>query len=377
MKKIRYQNLSLEYTRISDFGVRYNIEKFTNKLHKFLKNKHKFIINVFRLCLYTKKYRDTINIIHANNNSIYLDGYYRQIEEIFKDTHIKKICNGIYHAIFLSDNGTVFSFGENDTGQLGTHMNICDYPIKISGNKVIKDICCGSSQTFMLTYNGNIYACGENDNNELLLDHSCTIEIPEKITRIKNIKKISANKNGDTIGFLSRENIFYHHYFKSRSGLMKKEDIVRYNIDYHYAIMKDSSNRYYYYMPKINKLCQIKYKNIIDYKCDSLYTLFKFNNNKIRIMNLVGNMKKYILEPNDKIILEDCIDYPIIKSNKHYYHYKINYKIFCSLHINIEKIGIESLLKMCTIFLQCNIEQYKKYIKNLPQDLRKLFGKKN
>ena len=87
------------------------------------------------------------------------------------DTSARKAACGQFHSIMLNEVGEVLSCGKNDYGQLAltkrdvshTFTKIEDIPF----NKKIIHICCGYYHTLLLSYSGHMYGCGRNDYGQL------------------------------------------------------------------------------------------------------------------------------------------------------------------------------------------------------------------
>lgn len=115
-----------------------------------------------------------------------------------------KIACGAYHVIVLFDDGSVYSCGSNNAGQLGIDLKISNKSCvgvltKINqsyfNNELIVDIASCEYTSYCLTEQGNVYSFGENSSGLLATsDADTTINsaIPVK-TVLENIKEISAN----------------------------------------------------------------------------------------------------------------------------------------------------------------------------------------
>lgn len=92
------------------------------------------------------------------NNSI-------QIKEI---NHCIKICASSGHTLALTDNGLVYAWGKNESGQLGNgNFQSSDKPQIIQGLYNITDISVGNSFSMALDSEGNVYTWGSNYRGEL------------------------------------------------------------------------------------------------------------------------------------------------------------------------------------------------------------------
>ena len=106
-------------------------------------------------------------------------GYYSIKTEIFpkkidffnkRGEKIKKITLCLKSSIFLTEEGKVYSVGDNKFGELGHGDQINTNVIKeieFFKNKKIVNICSGRRHTFAITDKNEIYSWGNNDKNQL------------------------------------------------------------------------------------------------------------------------------------------------------------------------------------------------------------------
>uniref|UniRef100_A0A3B3YFA5 HECT-type E3 ubiquitin transferase n=1 Tax=Poecilia mexicana TaxID=48701 RepID=A0A3B3YFA5_9TELE len=75
---------------------------------------------------------------------------------------VKKVAVHSRHAMALTVDGKVFSWGEGDDGKLGHFSRNCDKPrlIEALKTKRIRDIACGSSHSAAITSSGELYSWG-------------------------------------------------------------------------------------------------------------------------------------------------------------------------------------------------------------------------
>lgn len=87
---------------------------------------------------------------------------------------IIKISSGGQHSLLLDHKGNVFSFGENNRGQLGfDDSNREILPRKITGIPVISDICCGRYHSILLDIHGQCWGFGSNCTGQLDMVPGC------------------------------------------------------------------------------------------------------------------------------------------------------------------------------------------------------------
>jgi alpha-tubulin suppressor-like RCC1 family protein len=119
-----------------------------------------------------------------------------------------------HHSIILCSDGTLFSMGRNDCGQLGHGDNIdkkTPQPVLISP-KDMKTISCGQFHTVVSTTAGTAYVCGKNDYGQLGLESPDIVKVLTKLTgssEVDNVKQICCgyyhtlilSHNGAVTGF--------------------------------------------------------------------------------------------------------------------------------------------------------------------------------
>lgn len=83
-----------------------------------------------------------------------------------KISGIKAVACGFMHTLALDSNGTVWAWGENNTGQLGTGDTTPRFqPVPIKGG--IKAIAAGGFHSLALDFNGTVWAWGYNAQGQL------------------------------------------------------------------------------------------------------------------------------------------------------------------------------------------------------------------
>ncbi|KAL9642293.1 hypothetical protein ABK040_007292 [Willaertia magna] len=138
---------------------------------------------------------------------------------------IKQISTGNNFTFILTTENKLYSFGNNERGQLGLNdkKNRKEFTkIKQSfftmdpnftkenftkNNTTIKNIFCGNNFTILQTVNNELYGCGQNNNNQLALPEKRDYLNFTKINFHLKILKISVNEN--CIAILAEEDGFF------------------------------------------------------------------------------------------------------------------------------------------------------------------------
>jgi alpha-tubulin suppressor-like RCC1 family protein/formylglycine-generating enzyme required for sulfatase activity len=88
---------------------------------------------------------------------------------------VTQVAAGTNHSLLLTDDGTVFAFGQNTFGQLGLGTTASLAPVKVPtpidvtnlGGRTITQISAGSSHSLLLADDGSVFAMGSNSSRSL------------------------------------------------------------------------------------------------------------------------------------------------------------------------------------------------------------------
>lgn len=106
------------------------------------------------------------------------------------------IQEGTNFTVALKENGTVWSYGLNTSGELGIGNNENKLiPSKVEGLSNIKAISTGATHALALTEKGEVYAWGAGTNGQLGDGENKNSNKPVKVDGLSNIIKIDAYKN--------------------------------------------------------------------------------------------------------------------------------------------------------------------------------------
>ena len=97
------------------------------------------------------------------------------------------------HSLALLANGTVYSWGNNEFGQLGNGSTATgNVPAVIPGLSGVKAIAAGSNHSLALLANGTVMAWGDNEEGELGNGTSKESEVPVAVKGLSSVKAIAA-----------------------------------------------------------------------------------------------------------------------------------------------------------------------------------------
>ena len=94
------------------------------------------------------------------------------------------IISGDNYVLAITEKGEVFSWGNNDYGQLGLgHNNHCNTPqlVEFFNEKQIKNIISGSNHVLAMTEEGEVFSWGCNHYGQLGLGHNNNCNTPQLV----------------------------------------------------------------------------------------------------------------------------------------------------------------------------------------------------
>ncbi|WP_272946193.1 chitobiase/beta-hexosaminidase C-terminal domain-containing protein [Geobacter sp. OR-1] len=112
---------------------------------------------------------------------------------------VVEIAAGLGHSVALKSDGTVWAWGDNAYGQIGTgapNIGLQYYsPVQVSGISGVTKIAAGEYHTLALKNDGTVWAWGRNNLGQLGLGDSTDRSAPVQLTGIDGITAISAKGN--------------------------------------------------------------------------------------------------------------------------------------------------------------------------------------
>ncbi len=111
------------------------------------------------------------------------------------DIAVPKVVNGYNFTVALRADGTVWTFGTNEKGQLGlSDTTSRNKPVQVKTDENIIDISSGISHTLLLGESGTVYSFGLNNKGQLGTKNTTTYKAPKK-TSVTGIVKVVAHEN--------------------------------------------------------------------------------------------------------------------------------------------------------------------------------------
>jgi len=109
--------------------------------------------------------------------------------------NIKSVSAGTYHSVALDNNGTVWTWGSNFMGQLGDGtIKGRLIPNLISNLNGVKEISAGFLHTLALKEDGTVWAWGNNSHGQVGDGSIITKYSPTQVIDLSNIKAVSAGR---------------------------------------------------------------------------------------------------------------------------------------------------------------------------------------
>lgn len=104
---------------------------------------------------------------------------------LFNAVETIQISAGAYHSLALKSDGSVWAWGDNENGQLGTGNNIDQHtPVQVQGLTGIIKVEAGGNHSMALKSDGTIWSWGDNGFGQLGIGSFTSRNIPVQITSI-------------------------------------------------------------------------------------------------------------------------------------------------------------------------------------------------
>ena len=109
-------------------------------------------------------------------------------------TNVKAISTGANHSLALKNDGTVWAWGLNTNGQLGDNSYFQrNLPVQVAGNlSNVKAITAGGAHSLALKNDGTVWAWGSNGNGQLGTGNNTTSNIPVAVLNLSGVNHIGA-----------------------------------------------------------------------------------------------------------------------------------------------------------------------------------------
>ncbi|XP_075996550.1 RCC1 and BTB domain-containing protein 1-like [Genypterus blacodes] len=108
-----------------------------------------------------------------------------------QDKKVVEVACGSHHSMALTQNGEVFAWGCNSSGQMGSGSTANErYPKKVSGclqGKTVVSITCGQTSSMALLDNGEVYGWGYNANGQLGVGNNRNQHSPCLLTALRGL----------------------------------------------------------------------------------------------------------------------------------------------------------------------------------------------
>lgn len=149
---------------------------------------------------------DNVTALLTYQGDVYICGQFKQLffrgventfwlEKIYDLPPIQEISLGPNYSLFLTDEGEVYSYGDNIYSQIGMPKNVIYQPIKIDNLPPIKQIAAAGTHSVFLSTQGDVYICGTFGEGILEFKEYKVITVPLLIPGISQVRQIFAGLN--------------------------------------------------------------------------------------------------------------------------------------------------------------------------------------
>jgi alpha-tubulin suppressor-like RCC1 family protein len=111
---------------------------------------------------------------------------------------------GYSHSLALKNDGTVWAWGSNSYGQLGDGSTTTRYtPVQVTNLGLVTAIAAGSSHTLALKSDGTVWTWGDNSSGELGDGSTTTRYTPVQVTNLDSVSTIATNDGSHSLAVKS------------------------------------------------------------------------------------------------------------------------------------------------------------------------------
>lgn len=123
-------------------------------------------------------------------------GFVNTPTQVSRLTGVSDVSAGMYFSMALKSDGTVWTWGYNDCGQLGNGTTVgTNAPIQVSGLTGARAISAGMYHSLALLTNGTVWAWGYNYYGQLGIGNNVSTNRPVQVVGLSNVTAISAGSS--------------------------------------------------------------------------------------------------------------------------------------------------------------------------------------
>ncbi len=118
----------------------------------------------------------------------------KKIVEISISSNVESGTGAISHTLLLAEDGTLFGFGDNSTGQLGlgdynNRMIATEISHSNLSGKTISKVIAGAQNSMLITTDGTVYIWGNGGNGEMGYGNTNNLNVPTEASHITALSK--------------------------------------------------------------------------------------------------------------------------------------------------------------------------------------------
>lgn len=144
-------------------------------------------------------------------------------------SHVAKIAGGDDFCLALTKDGEIHVCGNNKYGQLGTGdtKNVAQWQVNhLSKSHKVHDVCCGSAHSLVLLSDGKLYSFGDNNHGQLGTGTTEQSLVPQLIAPHKHFCMIACGYDHNMALSTQNELYVWGRNSVSQLGLIHDEDVL-------------------------------------------------------------------------------------------------------------------------------------------------------